>query len=576
MRKSSSLAAAIVLSAGSYAAHAQNGTVEYRIREITGQTIAGPGDAVLNFTIEGRVVGATDRGLGDWYLDVRFIGEAEGSTNGTLARLRISNSDGAYFTGAPTTSSTGGGLLGMATQYRYIVGLNANSNGVINSNVGTFTNGPDQEIGFIRGSARGATLANTGIIVDPIGDGNFVPVTGTAFTTALNTWFGANGNWIELYRFRYNVANLTPRALSITLENPLGLTFANLVAAGSDWSAATTGGTAQVSITNLQIDVGDLNNSCAALPAPFIFTGLGFTASGDSAFATTDGFAVVSGGIGGCAPSNPLVAPVSVADVWYRFTPSESDPFTISLCSTAAPWNTVLSVHSACPDSLSSNTIACNDDASCGLGLSQITGLQLSAGVPYLIRVARSGATGSGAPFVLDVAGPPRGSCCQFTGECAITRQIDCSATWTSGGACAPNPCPITIALVRAGAGRGTVVSQNPPATCPTSCTLVVSNATMIELAAQPQTDSTFTGWSGLCTGTGPCQFSAVASGDAIANFRCRAEFDDVSGVGVGDIFGFLNAWFSRDPRADIDGFDGVNTADIFGFLNAWYRACRE
>ncbi len=326
----------------------------------------------------------------------------------------------------------------------------------------------------------------------------------------------------------------------------------------------------------MQISVGDQNNSCATLAAPFNFTGLGFTVTDNSASATTDGFAVVSGGVGGCAPSNPLVAPVSVADVWYRFTPSESDPYTISLCNTGSPWNTVLSVHSACPDSLSSNTIACNDDASCGPGLSQITGLQLSAGVPYLIRVARSGATGGGASFVLSVSGPPRGSCCQFSGACTVTKQVDCTANWTSGGVCSPNPCPITIALTPAGAGRGTITSQSPAATCPGSCVLVVSTATMIDLTAQAQPDSTFTGWSGLCSGTGPCQFSAVASGEAIANFRCRVEFDDIPGVGVGDIFGFLNAWFTNDPRADFDGFGGIATADIFGFLNAWYRACRE
>lgn len=256
-------AMAVAALAGS--AFAQNGTVEYRIRELNGQTAvdatqpAPNSDNVLDFVVEARVTGAANRGLGDWGFNVRIQGEPE--ANGALARLRTSQADGTYFTGAPTTSITGAGLAGIAAQYRFLVGLNAAFNGVINTNSGAFTNGPDQEIGLVTGSARGAALGNTGIIVDPLGDGNFVPATGADFNTALNTWFGANDNFVQLYRFRYTVSNLTARTLQFRLENVLGLTFNSLVQAGSDWSAATTGGTATTSGGTLDVRVG-------IIPAP--------------------------------------------------------------------------------------------------------------------------------------------------------------------------------------------------------------------------------------------------------------------------------------------------------------------
>ncbi len=64
---------------------------------------------------------------------------------------------------------------------------------------------------------------------------------------------------MQLYRFRYTVANLSARTLQFRINNALGSTFATLVAAGADWSGNTTGGAAQVSATGLDI---------AVIPAP--------------------------------------------------------------------------------------------------------------------------------------------------------------------------------------------------------------------------------------------------------------------------------------------------------------------
>lgn len=55
----------------------------------------------------------------------------------------------------------------------------------------------------------------------------------------------------------------------------------------------------------------------------------------------------------------------------------------------------------------------------------------------------------------------------------------------------------------------------------------------------------------------------------------CAADFDDNGVHEVPDIFAFLAAWFSQDPRADWDGSGGPPVVpDIFAFLAAWFAGC--
>lgn len=79
-------------------------------------------------------------------------------------------------------------------------------------------------------------------------------------------------------------------------------------------------------------------------------------------------------------------------DVWYTFTPQISGPFTISTCG-ASTFDTVLSVHTACPGVPGAGVIACSDNA-CG-SASSVT-LSLAAGTPYRVRVAGKGAAPNG------------------------------------------------------------------------------------------------------------------------------------------------------------------------------------
>ncbi len=54
----------------------------------------------------------------------------------------------------------------------------------------------------------------------------------------------------------------------------------------------------------------------------------------------------------------------------------------------------------------------------------------------------------------------------------------------------------------------------------------------------------------------------------------CRADFNGSGAVSVQDIFDFLAAYFSSDPRADFNNSGGVSVQDIFDYLAAYFAGC--
>lgn len=127
--------------------------------------------------------------------------------------------------------------------------------------------------------------------------------------------------------------------------------------------------------------------------------------TGNTASATNDGSA-------SCGESG------SSADVWYRFTAASVSRLTVETCGSG--YDTVVSLHSACPGT-SSNELACSDDT-CGVG-SRVRA-DLSAGQSVLIRIA--GWQGQTGAFNLHVAsGPiPEGGADAYIGELAEMRQF--------------------------------------------------------------------------------------------------------------------------------------------------------
>jgi hypothetical protein len=238
-------AAAIVAAAG--AASAQS--VEFRIIERTNQTIVNSTDSLLELAVQAKVTGGN---LGAFSFDIIANGELD--SYGTLTKARISNTNGTYSTVTPWASNSTVGQGGMAAAYTYLAspaGTNvAALNGSINTSSGTFTNTPgSQEIGLITGRLMGSPLIGVPGM-DPNLEGS--PATWTGYGTgatpsqgtlapldpALAGPYFAGGQFIDIYRFRYSVSNLTtPRTLTFSLRNILAENFTRFVSNGLIWGA---------------------------------------------------------------------------------------------------------------------------------------------------------------------------------------------------------------------------------------------------------------------------------------------------------------------------------------------------
>src|SRR6185369_11613015 len=91
-------------------------------------------------------------------------------------------------------------------------------------------------------------------------------------------------------------------------------------------------------------------------------------------------------------------------DVWYTFTLSDAAFVTADLCG-GASWDTVLSIHTACPGT-AANAVACNDDT---CNYQSRVAASLNAGVPYYLRVSgfSSNHTGDFTVLVTTGTAPP-------------------------------------------------------------------------------------------------------------------------------------------------------------------------
>ena len=75
------------------------------------------------------------------------------------------------------------------------------------------------------------------------------------------------------------------------------------------------------------------------------------------------------------------------------------------------------------------------------------------------------------------------------------------------------------LSVTKTGGGSGTVSSAPAGIICGVSCTAVFEEGTVITLTAVADPGSEFTGWSGACSGTGPCAFTLGKGAEVVANF---------------------------------------------------------
>ncbi len=557
-------------------------TVEFRFVERQGQqAIVTPlfgtatTDAVLSFAVQARVVGgAANRGLGNFNFNIAIVGEPE--ANGALARMIICNADGTYALNPTQAVSSTLGRGGLAAAYIYLAGIGGGSfNGLINSSSGTYTNRPDQDIGLVTGAPIGGAMLRF-TDVDASGDPDTYtgPVpSGQGATAALdvglaNTYFAANGNWIDVYRFRYVVSNIaTPRVLHVALNGMTAQTFSSWGKSSDAWGPEGIS-EAPVSAATLDIPIGGMGACCD-------------TATGACAMVNGAGCAGGTFAASGmCAPSPcPVMGSCCVSG---------------GACSIGAPSACVggqWTLGRGCvPNSCQQPVLCCDATGACAIVVMCATG------------VATLGSSCTPNPC------PQPGACCDGLGGCAVVTRPNCEGQLWVGGSCSPIPCPTgacclttrVCVLTEMGACNGTWFGGACAAVvCPVygrCCTLM--GACMFTTQAGCVNTWSIGGACGVnaCPILGACcqrntcglmqsaaceQVHGQYRGDGVAclpvgtfNACCTGNFDGVNGVEVYDIFAFLNAWFAGDLRADIDQSGVLKVLDIFTFIGEWRAGC--
>lgn len=126
----------------------------------------------------------------------------------------------------------------------------------------------------------------------------------------------------------------------------------------------------------------------------------------------------------------------------------------------------------------------------------------LTAGTAYcaeMVAQNSSGSAHSAPPVGFTTSPQPQGA----------------GGTGYNDNAGAPPSYSVTVTL--AGTGSGTVTGGG--ISCPGACSASYPSGSAITLTPTPAHGSTFTGWSGACSGTGPCQLAVSADVAATATF---------------------------------------------------------
>jgi hypothetical protein len=108
------------------------------------------------------------------------------------------------------------------------------------------------------------------------------------------------------------------------------------------------------------------------------------------------------------------------------------------------------------------------------------------------------------------------------------------SAWWDAPTAQWYNLGPFMLTMSTAGAGSGTVGVSPGAISCTSGCQSSFDSGTVVTLTASPDPGSTFTGWSGDCSGTGSCQLAMSQDRSVTATFTPNTRSLTVSKQGAG------------------------------------------
>jgi hypothetical protein len=108
----------------------------------------------------------------------------------------------------------------------------------------------------------------------------------------------------------------------------------------------------------------------------------------------------------------------------------------------------------------------------------------------------------------------------RFSGDCSGTTCILTNITTNKVVTANFSLNAIALTVIKNGTGTGIVTSAATEINCGITCATTFGYGTAVTLTASPATGSTFTGWSGACSGTGACSVTMNAAQTVTATFR--------------------------------------------------------
>jgi hypothetical protein len=106
----------------------------------------------------------------------------------------------------------------------------------------------------------------------------------------------------------------------------------------------------------------------------------------------------------------------------------------------------------------------------------------------------------------------------------SVSRSFSVNTAWAPPGT-------HTLSVTRTGSGSGAVTSTPAGIDCGGECSASYAANTVVTLAATPAAGSTFAGWIGACSGTGPCTVTMDASRSVNAAFELSPPTSGGDGV---------------------------------------------
>jgi hypothetical protein len=106
------------------------------------------------------------------------------------------------------------------------------------------------------------------------------------------------------------------------------------------------------------------------------------------------------------------------------------------------------------------------------------------------------------------------GGGCSGTGTCTVSMAAATSVTATFATSV------YNLAVTKSGTGAGTVTGRDGLVNCGSTCSVNYESGKSVTLAASPTGSSTFSGWSGACSGKGACTVTMIAAKTARATFN--------------------------------------------------------